>query len=165
MPEEHATDPRDVTVAELCERGLCSEPVEVSEDTPFKGVVEAFQRRPAMRTVAVVNASHEVVGIISDRLIYEAMFLDVFPSIALGAVSDLESALELVSEMRHHTAGELMEEPVILRLEDSESAAFTRIHQAQMSGLPVVDADNRLVGYLDHGALAPLWLERSVERE
>jgi len=163
MAQQPSSDPRVVTVAELHARGLSSEPIAVREETLFGSIVEAFQQRPAVRTVAVVNARNEVVGVIPVRVLYEAMFLDVSPSAALVGATDFGAPLELVREMRHRIAGELMTEPVLLHLDDRESDAFTRIHRALMDDLPIVDADNRLVSYLDHVALAPLWIERASE--
>ena len=96
-------------------------------------------------------------GIIPVRLLHQAVFVDVFPGAALGEVDDLESALEVMHEMRHKTAGELMEDAQIVRLDDSLRDAFVRIHRAGVSGLPIVDEDDRVTGYLDLSALSELW--------
>lgn len=160
VTEPPPIDPDATTVAELCDRGLCVEPVAVRRDAPFREVVLAVQKQPAVRTVAVVDADGVVVGTVSVRQTCEAMFDDLFPAAALGEVADLQTALQVMDEMQHLTAGELMSEPVVARLTDTVREAFIRLHRAQLTGLPIVDADDRPVGYLDHLNLVPLWLDR-----
>ncbi len=149
-------DPQTTLVSDLCARGLCDEQVAVVVGTPFRDVVQAHRRQPACRTLAVVD-DERVRGIIPVRLLQQAVFVDVFPGAALGEVDDLASALEVMHEMRHKTAGELMEDAQVVRLDDSLHDAFVRIDRAGVSGLPIVDAADRLTGYLDLGALAALW--------
>ena len=158
VPDQQRIDPDTTTVAELCDRGLCDEPVAVRPDAPFR--VLALQQRPAVRTVATVDDHGVVVGTVSVRRACEAMFDDLFPAAALGEVRDLESALEVMAEMQHLTAGEFMSEPVVAHLADTVGDAFICLHRAGLTGLPIVDANDRLVGYLDHLALVPLWLDR-----
>ena len=163
MPNQQPIDPLTTTVAELCDRGLCDDPTEVGQEVPFRTIVRAFLKNPAVRTVAVVDEARKVVGLISVRSLYEAMFVDLFPSAALGEISDLTTALEVMHDMQHRTAAELMDDPVVVTLSDQVNEACIRIHREHMDGLPVVDGDGRLVSYLDQSALAPLWLERGSE--
>ena len=157
MPEPKPLDVMTTTVADLCDRGLCDEPTAVGPEVTLGEIMEAFKNSPAVRTVAVVDAERKVLGAIPVRRLYEAMFIDVFPVAALGEVDDLESALELAGEVQHSTAAELMVEAQVLRRGDSSNDAFIRIHRARMGGLPIVDDEERLLAYLDHSALMPLW--------
>jgi CBS domain-containing protein len=132
----------------------------VQQEAPFREILLAVQQRRAVRTVAVLDAEGIVVGTVSVRQTCEAMFDDLFPAAALGEVADLESALEVMDEMRHMTAGELMSGPAVAQLSDTVRDAFICLHRAHLTGLPVVDADGRPVGYLDHLDMVPIWLER-----
>ncbi len=119
--------------------------------------MDAFKNNPAVRTVAVVDDDRKLLGEIPVGRLYEAMFMDVFPAAALGEVDDLESALELAGELQQSTAAELMLETQVLRRGDSSHDAFIRIHRARTNGLLIVDDEGRLLAYLDHSALTPLW--------
>lgn len=157
MAEPKPLDVKTTTVGDLCDRGLCDEPTAVGPEVALGEIMDVFKNSPAVRTVAVVDAERKVLGSIPVRRLYEAIFMDVFPEAALGEVDDLESTLELAGEVQHSTAAELMLDTQVLRRGDSSHDAFIRIHRARMGGLLIVDDEERLLAYLDHSALTPLW--------
>jgi CBS domain-containing protein len=55
-------------------------------------------------------------------------------------------------------AGELMEPPVYVTLDDTVRDAFSRMHDHKLEGLPIVDEGMRPVGYLDRFQLLEVWL-------
>lgn len=101
----------------------------------------------------MVDGENCVKGVIAVRLLDEAVFFEVFPDSALGEIDDMESALEVMREMRHKAADELMEKAEVVRMDD----AFVRMHRARVSSLPIVDHNDRVIGDLDLRALATLW--------
>ena len=103
-----------MTVAEFCDRSRCGEPTAIPRAASFHEVVVALRRNPVCRTLAVLDDAGAVTGIIPAELLYDALFVEVFPSAALGEIDDLDSAFEVMHGMRHRTAGELMEEPIDL---------------------------------------------------
>ena len=60
--------------------------------------------------------------------------------------------------MRARTAGELMQPPVYVTVQDTIGDAFARMHDHDLEGLPVVDEALRPVGYLDRLELIKVWL-------
>jgi CBS domain-containing protein len=51
-----------------------------------------------------------------------------------------------------------MEEPKFVHMDDTVRDAFTRMHEEQLEGLPIVDEGMKVVGYLDRFQLLRLWL-------
>jgi CBS-domain-containing membrane protein len=45
-------------------------------------------------------------------------------------------------------------------MDDSVREAFSRMHERRLEGLPVVDKDVRVVGYLGRLQLIQLWLQK-----
>jgi len=130
---------------------------------PYEATVAADIRdRPEVRTAAVVDERGVVVGIIISRMLAEHFFVEEFPAVTFGEVADLRSSLDAVRVgQRFNTAGEMMGEPVVVKLEDSLHDAFVRIHATHAAGLPVVDGEGRPVAYLDLMTLALLHREES----
>lgn len=150
-------DPYKATVADLIARGMCSKPLTAREDEPLLDVAAAMRDRPEVRTVAVVDEDGVMVGIIISRMLAEHFFVEEFPEVVFGEVADLRSSLDAVRVgQRYHSAGEMMGEPVVVKLEDSLHDAFVRIHTTNAAGLPVVDDEGRPVAYLDLMTLALL---------
>lgn len=157
MGDGEKLDPYKVTVADLIERGMCSKPLTATEDEPLLEVATAMLARPEVRTVAVVDVEGAVVGIIISRMLAEHFFVEEFPAVIFGEVASLRSSLDAVRVgQRYHSAGEMMGEPVVVKLEDSLHDAFVRIHTTNAAGLPVVDDEGRPVAYLDLMTLALL---------
>jgi predicted transcriptional regulator len=77
------------------------------------------------------------------------VFFDVFPVSALREVDGMESALEVMHEMRHKTAGELMGKAEVVRMDDTVHDVFVRMHRVGVSSRPIVDRNDRAAGDLD----------------
>jgi CBS-domain-containing membrane protein len=54
-----------------------------------------------------------------------------------------------------------MAEPASVRLDDTVRDAFRRMHAAKLNGLPITDAENRVVGYVDQLELLLVWVRAS----
>jgi hypothetical protein len=92
----------------------------------------------------------------------EHFFVEEFPAVTFGEVASLRSSLDAVRVgQRLNTAGEMMGEPVVVKLDDSLHDAFVRIHAMHAAGLPVVDGEAWPVAYLDLMTLALLHREES----
>jgi CBS domain-containing protein len=162
MSDGEKLDPYEATVAELIERGMCSKPLTAMEDESLVTLAADIRDRSEVRTAAVVDKKGVVVGIIISRMLAEHFFVEEFPAVTFGEVADLQSSLDAVRVgQRFNTAGEMMGEPVVVKLDDSLHDAFVRIHATHAAGLPVVDGEGRPVAYLDLMTLALLHREES----
>src|SRR4030042_1445459 len=69
--------------------------------------------------------------------------------------------IEEFGKLSHaHTARDLMQRAVYVTMDDSVREAFSRMHERRLEGLPIVDEEMRVVGYLDRLQLIHLWRQK-----
>lgn len=136
------------------------EPCLVPKEEDIRETVERLCQRPSVRTVAVVDNEGRLVGVIPLRLLLDELFYMMAPEEFLVEMRDREMVEEFGRISRARTAGELMQEPVWVTMEDTVREAFIKIHERNLGGLPIVDAERRVLGYLDRLQLIRLWLRR-----
>ena len=136
------------------------QPCRVHEDEGLHAVTEQLGALPGVRTVAVVDSQARLVGIIPMRLLLDDLFLQVAPEEFLADLMGTEGVEEFGRLSRARTAKELMEEPAFVTLDDTARDAFARMHERKLEGLPIVDAEMKVVGYLDRLQLLQLWLKQ-----
>ncbi len=158
--EQRRLDGSESRVADLRARGLLDPFSVVRADAQFEELVRAAAAHPEVRTVSVTDDTGGLTGIISMRVLYGALFADVYPGAAMADVTSFESALQYGDHMVHPNASEIMIEAQSVSLTDTLHDAFIALHRSGQAGLPVVDAANRPVGYLDLLAILPLWEQR-----
>src|SRR3990172_6002980 len=116
----------------------------VEQERQLVAVAEGLSSHPGVHTVAVVDSEGRLLGIIPMRLLLDDLFLRVAPEEFLAELKDMEG----------------MEEPAFVTMDDTAREAFSRMHERRLDGLPIVDADMRVVGYLDRLQLLRLWLNQ-----
>ena len=159
--EQRPLDSSESRVAELRAHGLLEPFSAVGEDAAFSALVRAVETQPQVRTVAVTNGDGRLTGIIPMRAFYAALFADVYPEALMGDVASVGGALNIADHIVHPTAGEMMLDAEAVALTDTLHDAFIALHRSGQAGLPVVDTDNRPVGYLDLLGILPLWEQRA----
>ncbi len=137
-----------------------TEPCVVREDDALPVVAEELSSRQGVNAVAVVDSQARLVGVIPMRLLLDELFLDVAPEEFLVGMRDIEDVEEFSRLSRAQTAGELMEEPVYVTMDDPVREAFARMHEHKLEGLPIVDEEMKVVGYLERLQLLRLWVRR-----
>lgn len=160
LDEQRPVDSSESRVADLRALGLLDPFSMVGADSKFADLVQAVIAQPLVRTIAVTDTDGVLTGIISMRAFYGALVADVYPSAVMADVVSFESALEYGDQMVHPTAGEMMLDADSVSLTDTLHDAFIALHRSGQAGLPVVDDDDRPVGYLDQLAILPLWEQR-----
>lgn len=158
--EQQPLDTAESQVGDLRARGLLDPFSVVRADAKFEELVRAVEARPQVRTVAVTDNDGGLTGIIPMRVFYGALFADVYPGAAMADVTSFESALQYGDHMVHPNAGEMMLKAESVSITDTLHDAFIALHRSGQAGLPVVDSENRPVGYLDQLAILPLWEQR-----
>ena len=159
--EQRQLDSLESQVGELQARGLLDPFSVVGGDTKFDVLIRATDAQPQVRTVAVTDDDGRLAGIIPMRVLYGALLADVYPGALMADVTSFASALQYGDHMVHPTAGEIMLDAESVSLTDTLHDAFIALHRSGQAGLPVVDTENRPVGYLDVLAILPLWEQRA----
>ena len=139
-------------------RRITETPCVVPESADLREAAEAISVHRRVHIVAVVDTDGRLAGIIPLRLLLDELFLEVAPEEFLTDILDRDR-METYGRMVHaRTAGELMQPPVYVAAEDTIGDAFGRMHDHDLEGLPIVDAERRPVGYLDRLELLKVWL-------
>lgn len=129
-------------------------------DMDLKEVARRMWRRRGVSTVAVVDVEGRLAGIIPLRLLLDELFFRVLPEEFISECLETGRMEELGRMVRAERAGELMEPPVYVTLDDTVRDAFIRMHEHKLEGLPIVDQEMRPVGYLDRFQLLEVWIRQ-----
>jgi CBS domain-containing protein len=125
----------------------------------LRDVAEGIARVRGISTVAVVDGDGRLVGVIPVRLLLDELFFHVAPEGFLTEILTEKGVGEVGRISKATTAGELMEDPVYVTMDDSVGDAYEAMRERRLEGLPVVDAEMKPVGYLDRFQLLSIWLE------
>jgi CBS domain-containing protein len=140
------------------DRILRMEPVIVRTGGSLRETAEVAVENTGCRVLAVVDHEDRLVGVLPVRTLVNDVFLKLVPEEFLGEITDLEAAHKYAEHVGARTAGDIMLEPVWVTRSDSVRTAFRRMHEAKLNGLPIIDDDRRVVGYLDQLELLLVWV-------
>jgi CBS domain-containing protein len=140
------------------DRMLRMEPVVVGASASLRETAELAVQNTGCRVLAVVDGGERLVGVLPVRTLVNDVFLKLVPEEFLGEITDLEAAHKYAEHVGARTAGDIMLEPIAVGREDSVRIAFERMHEHKLNGLPIVDGDRRVVGYLDQLELLLVWV-------
>jgi len=149
---------RKTTVREAMRRLAGPSPCLVRPDDDVMALVEQAVRFPEVETFAVVDDDGKLLGIIPLRLLLDELFLSVVPEEFLLTMRDLADIEEFARIARAKRARDLMQPPASVRADDTIGRAFALLHERGLLGIPVVDEEGRVRGYLDSLQLIALWL-------
>ncbi|MBI2885783.1 MAG: CBS domain-containing protein [Chloroflexi bacterium] len=135
------------TAEEVCRR-FPTAPIVLSPELPVGDLPRAILANPECQTIAVVDASGLLVGVIPVESVIRDLLVRVMPEEFLADLREPDKAIDLLREQHAHTVGDLMQPPASVLATASVREAFHRIHQAGLQGLPVLDAAGRVAGYL-----------------
>jgi CBS domain-containing protein len=135
-----------------------SEPIVVGREDSLHRLAERALERPTCRVLCVVDGDGHLIGLVPVRLLVNDIFLKIVPEEFLGIITDVEDVMEYASHIRARTAGDIMLPPVSIHREQTVRDAFEVMHKARLNGLPVVDHENVVVGYLDQLELLLVWV-------
>ena len=136
------------------------EPTIVHPETPLDEVALAMLARPASHVACVVAADGRLVGLISLEALTDDLFLHIMPEESLSEVTDLEQVVQFALKSRMRTAGDAMQPPAWVKRGETVKDAFRRMHVHHVVGLPVVDEQYRVVGYINFLGLLAACLRR-----
>lgn len=114
--------------------------------------------RPQTRLLAVVDDTERLVGVLPVLRVVEEVVAHAAPEELMADVFDLESAGRFGREVGARVCSDLMSPPVALRPDSTVADAFRAMHDHHYSGLPIVDDEQRVIGYIDLLELALRYL-------
>ena len=135
--------------------------VVVAPDDDLQRVAEAAAGQPAARVVAVADDRGPLQGVIPVRVLVNEIFMKIVPEEFLGDITDLDDVLKYAKHVGARTARDIMLPPVSVGLDETVRTAFERMHRSRLNGLPIVDDQSRVVGYVDQLELLLVWVRAS----
>jgi CBS domain-containing protein len=138
---------RALSVAEIV-GNLRVQPTIVRTDAALTFVIRAMSENSQAALACVVNLENRLMGVISQDQLGESLLVNIIPEEFIENPGEYSKTLEVASGQQPQIAADLMRSPVYVMLEDTLEAAYKRMHQAGLIGLPVVDLQYRVQGYL-----------------
>ena len=158
MKQSHEAISQATPVGEVYQLLGGNEPVAVRQTDSLRRLAELALERPQTRVLAVVDDDRRLVGLVPVRLLVNDIFLKVVPEEFLGVIADIDDVLEYASHVAARTAGDIMKPPVGVKAFQTVRDAFETMHKARLNGLPVLDDESRLIGYVDQLELLLAWM-------
>jgi CBS domain-containing protein len=146
------------TSIEEADRLLSIGPIVVGADENLRQIAEKAVENTGCRVIAVVDADARLTGVIPVRSLVNDIFLKIVPEEFLGEILDMEGALKYASHVGARTASDIQLPPVSVRPEETLRDAFSRMHDAKLNGLPIIDDDGHVVGYVDQLEMLLVWV-------
>jgi CBS domain-containing protein len=153
---------RNSKVSDLLEI-LDLEPTIVKPDTPLEDVAKAMLEHPNVHIACVVNEEDRLVGIIGLRQLSNDIFFHITPEEFFSEVTSLDAAMEFAAESQKRIASDTMRSPVWIKRDELVKDAFERMHENNLSGLPVVDDRYHVTGYINLLELLAICLEEEPQ--
>jgi CBS domain-containing protein len=152
------------TTIDVADRMLSIGPTIVRSGDSLRLLAERAAENPGCRVMAVVDDGDRLTGIIPVRVLVNDIFLKIVPEEFLAEIADIEGALKYAAHIGARSASDIQLEPVSVAPTDTIRDAFRRMHEARLNGLPIVDAERRVIGYVDQLEMLLVWV-RSTGRE
>lgn len=155
------------TTVEECDRLSVIGPNLVRLNHSLVQIVESIEQLPQTQIIAVVDEAGKLQGIIPISQIVDDIFLEICPEEFLADINDLGDAEDYALKTRLSnvlTAGEMMRPPVFVRPQDTIVQAFRKMHKSDLRGIPIVDGNMVVTGYLDWFEIMSAWLKATKHK-
>ena len=146
-----------MTVAEA-DRFMTVEPIIVRTTESLQAVASRVVDYPTCRVLSVVDEAGRLRGLLPIVDLAFAAFVHVMPEVFLKYANDLIHSAQFAALSHGRTAGEVMRPPVSVRASDSLERALGVLLEANLEGLPIVDAEGRVGGYLSLVEFLCAWI-------
>jgi CBS domain-containing protein len=127
----------------------------------LREVAERAVLNTGCRVIAVADDRGRLLGVLPVRALVNDIFLKIVPEEFLGEITDLAGVMRYAGHIGARTAGDVMLPPVSVHPDETVRDAFERMHTSHLNGLPVTDADETVVGYVDQLELLMVWVGAS----
>jgi CBS domain-containing protein len=133
-------------------------PVVVHAEDSLKRLAELAVENTGCRVLSVVDETGRLAGLIPIRILVNDIFLKIVPEEFLAEIADYQGVLKYAAHVGARTAGDIMIEPVSVHPDETVRDAFERMHAHKLYGLPITDAAERVVGYIDQLEMLLVWV-------
>ncbi len=152
---------RDMPVSEAAKL-LKIDPVIVNSGATLMETVGAMSKSPSAHVAAVVSRTGHLLGLVTLRQLADHIFFGIMPEVFYGDVTtDMDRSLDFGEMSNVHNISDLMIDPVSVLASDTVGQAFRLMHMNNLSGLPIVDDNNHVIGFVGMLELLELILETS----
>ncbi|RME46903.1 MAG: CBS domain-containing protein [Chloroflexi bacterium] len=153
---------REMTVKQAAEEMQGSEVI-VHSDATLAEIARAMLEKPATQVAAVVSREDHLIGIIPLQALADRVFFRVIPELFYREVSDQEEAIAFGQLATDRIAADFMMLPVSVHADDPIREAFRLMHEHKLGGLPVIDDENHVIGFVSLLELIELVLREEGE--
>ena len=138
---------RDMPVRQAADL-IKSDVVIVPANAGMSEVVNAMQKNPSTQVAAVVSREDHLLGLVTLRSLADHVFFGIMPELFFSEVFDQEQAEEFGKMSKVRSVSDCMIPPIAVHASNSVREAFRLMHKNKLSGLPIIDDDNHIVGFL-----------------
>jgi CBS domain-containing protein len=156
---------RDLPVSEAAKM-LDIQPVTVPSGASLMEAIDALNQSPSAHVAAVVSRTGHLLGLVTLRRLADHVFFGITPEVFYGEVTtDMDRSLDFGEMANVHNISDLMIDPVSVHDSDTVKQAFRLMHQHDLTGLPIVDDNNHVVGFVGLLELLDLILKKQSAHE
>ena len=124
-------------------------PVTIPTGATLVEAAKAFVNSPYAHVAAVVSQTGHLLGIITLRQLADYLFFGIMPEVFYKEVNtDIDHSLDFGKMANVHNVADLMMDPIAVHLSDTVGEAFARMHKHHLSGLPIIDENAHVVGFM-----------------
>ena len=138
---------RSKQVSEIM-RKPAQKPVVVQMDNTLQTVLQGFLGDPDACFACVVNSEGRLMGIIESQQLAEVMFIPVMPEEYINDPQGYEMVLQHADIEQIPVAADIMIDPVFVKPDDTVEQTYHLLKEHHLAGLPVVDKNYRVEGYV-----------------
>lgn len=146
------------TAVSQADQLLTIEGVVVHATDSLQEVAEQAVRNPGCRLIAVVDDLDRLVGILPVRTLVNDIFVKIVPELFLGTIEDMADVKDYAELVKARTARDVMQPPISVERTQTVRDAFELLHEHDLPGVPIVDEERRVVGYVDQLELLLVWV-------
>ena len=138
---------RDMPVSQVADF-IKSDVVTIPANAGMSEVVMAMRKNPSTQVAVVVSREDHLLGLVTLRSLADHVFFDIMPELFFSEVFDQAQAEEFGKMSKVRSVSDCMIPPIAVHASNSVREAFRLMHKNKLSGLPIIDDDNHVVGFL-----------------
>lgn len=140
-------------------------PLLVTLDEDVLEVLRRSSAQPQTRVIGVIDpATGRLVGVLPILRLVESVVARVSPELVMAELADVEDVARFGHAVETRTAADAMLPPAAITPDAPLDDAYRQMRARGLSGLYVVDAEDRPTGYIDVLELAAVFV-RALEAE
>ena len=123
-------------------------PCIVPEDQSLIDTAKKMAEHPRSNVACVVNRQQRLTGIIPLKTLADDLFLSVSPDEFLREARSIEAAAHIARMAQSNRAKDVMLPPVWVKRDEQVKDAFKKMHQNNLTSIPIVDEKRQVTGVI-----------------